>query len=179
VVERWQSRGERIDATWEINGMSDAKGDWLHMEITAALPKQHASFKVVWLEGEKFPSVKVMQDGKAVLDTQNVGALMALGLAGMQNGAGGSWAQALAPLTGASPEAAAFHFTAREGTITLAGRERRCFLVTAPLPGGQQVRMIFAETGELARIDLPQDYRLIEPLIHGMIPPLETSLPAP
>jgi len=96
----------------------------------------------------------------------------------MQNGAVGSWAQALAPLTGDLPEAGTFHFTAREGGITLAGRERRCFLVTAPLPGGQQVRMIFAETGELARIDLPQDYRLIEPLIHGMIPPIEPASPA-
>jgi hypothetical protein len=38
--------------------------------------------------------------------------------------------------------------------------------------------MIFAETGELARIDLPQDYRLIEPLIHGMIPPIEPASPA-
>jgi hypothetical protein len=178
VVERWQSRGERMDATWEINGVSDAKGDWLHMEIMAVLPKQHASFKVAWLEGEKFPSVKVTQNGKAVLDTQNAGVLMALGLAGMQNGAVGSWAQALAPLTGDLPEAGTFHFTAREGGITLAGRERRCFLVTAPLPGGQQVRMIFAETGELARIDLPQDYRLIEPLIHGMIPPIEPASPA-
>ncbi len=178
VVERLQAKGERIDATWEVNGMSDAKGDWLHMEIAVALPKQQASLKVVWLEGEKFPSVKVMQDGKAVVDTQHAGVLMALGLAGMQGGAGGAWAEVLAPLKGGSPEAGAFHFTAREGGITLAGRERRCFLVTAPLPGGQQVRMIFAETGELARIDLPQDYRLIEPLIHGMIPPLETSSPA-
>ena len=175
VVERLQAQGERIDATWEVNGMSDAKGDWLHMEIAVAMPKQQASIKVVWLECEKFPSVKVIQDGKAVLDTQNAGVLMALGLAGMQ---GGAWAEVLAPLKGGSPETGAFHFTAREGGITLAGRERRCFLVTAPLPGGQQVRMIFAETGELARIELPQDYRLIEPLIHGMIPPLETSSPA-
>lgn len=175
VVEKAQGRGERLNATWEVSGLSDAKGDWRHMELAATLPHQNASLKVTWAEGEKFPAVKVIQNGKAMIDTQNAGPLMTLGLAGLQSGAGGDWAKALVPLANGSPEAGAFHFTAREGGIVLAGRERRCFLVTAPLPGGQQVRMIFAETGELARIELPQDYRLIEPLIHGMIPPLETS----
>lgn len=178
VVERLQAKGDRVDVTWEVTGMSDGQGEWRQMELTAKMPKQQSALKVVWTQGDKFPAVRITREEKTVLDTQNAGLLTALGLAGMQGGAGGDWAQALMPLTGGSMKADEFHFTAREGGIELAGRERRCFLVTAPLPGGQQVRMVFAETGELARIDLPQDYRLIEPLIHGMIPPLETSTPA-
>lgn len=178
VVERFQAKGERVDLTWEVTGESDEKGEWREMELTANLPRQKSVLKVVWAEGDKFPAVRLTRDGKTVLDTPNAGLFMALGMAGMPGGAGDGWAQALMPLTGSSMKADEFHFTAREGGIELAGRERRCFLVTAPLPGGQQVRMVFAETGELARIDLPQDYRLIEPLIHGMIPPLETSTTA-
>ncbi|MFM2169188.1 MAG: hypothetical protein RIS79_3559 [Verrucomicrobiota bacterium] len=175
VVERLQARGERVDISWEVTGVSDGMGEWRQMEFTASLPRQQSSVKVVWAEGEKFPTVHVTREGKTVLDTQNAGLLIALGLAGLQGGAGGEWAQALVPIAGGSGAGEEFHFTAREGGIELAGRERRCFLVTAPLPGGQQVRLVFAETGELARIDLPQEYRLIEPLIHGMIPSLPTS----
>ena len=61
----------------------------------------------------------------------------------------------------------------------LAGRERKCFLVSVELPGSQKIRMIFSETGELARIDLPQDYQLLEPMIHGMIPSLPPTNETP
>ena len=53
----------------------------------------------------------------------------------------------------------------------MAGRERKCFIVTMPLVAGQSARLLFAETGELARIELPQEYVLLEPMIHGMFQP--------
>jgi hypothetical protein len=174
VVERLQSRGERVDITWEITGMSDGMGEWQQMEFTASVPRQEITVKMAWAEGEASPSVKITRAGRPVLDTPNAGLLMALGLAGMQGAAGSEWAQALMPLKGGTGAGTSFHFTAREGGIELAGRVRRCFLLSAPLPGGQRVRMIFAGAGELARIELPQDYLLIEPLVHGMIPPVET-----
>ena len=34
--------------------------------------------------------------------------------------------------------------------------------------GMYEVKMIFTEAGELARIDLPDDYVLLEPTIHGL-----------
>ena len=57
---------------------------------------------------------------------------------------------------------------AREGQMVLAGRQRKCFVLTLPIMGMYEVKMIFTEAGELARIDLPDDYVLLEPTIHGL-----------
>lgn len=178
VVERLQNGGTRIDTTWEVDGRMNEEGDWQQLDLTAAMPHQNADLKVRWLEGERFPEVNVTQNGRVVVNSQNIAVLMALGMGGMQ-GMSGDWAQALAPLAASKQEMPPPEVTAREGTVSLAGRERKCFLVSVELPGSQKVRMIFSETGELARIDLPQDYRLIEPMIHGMIPSLPTPTETP
>ncbi|MBL9130853.1 MAG: hypothetical protein JNG86_06630 [Verrucomicrobiaceae bacterium] len=178
IIERLQQKGEAVNATWEFSGLMDAQGNWDEVEFLAAMPRQNASVKMRWQEGSAFPNVTVQQDGKTVLDSKNIGLLMALGVTGAQ-GAGGDLLKALGQMNGPPQEMESFRLSAREGSIELAGRERKCFVVTAPLPGGQEVRMIFGETGELARIELPQDYRLLEPMIHGMIPPLETATQAP
>jgi hypothetical protein len=68
--------------------------------------------------------------------------------------------------TGAAPEAN--QLRAREGLMQLAGRERKCFVLTLPLFGQHEIQMIFTEAGELARIDLPDGYALLEPTIHGL-----------
>lgn len=177
LIERLQDHAPRTDVTWEVAGAMNAEGDWQHLEILAAIPAQKASVKVRWLENETFPNVTVTQNGKTVLDSQNKGLLMALGMAGM--GASGDWTESLGMLLGTQQEVSTFAVTAREGSIELAGRTRKCYFVLIPLPGSQQIRMIFGETGELARIELPQDYVLLEPMINGMLPPLTPATPQP
>ena len=60
------------------------------------------------------------------------------------------------------------------GTFPASGRLGGIFgrgglvLLTLPVLGQQGVKMIFTEAGELARIDLPDGYALLEPLIHGL-----------
>lgn len=174
VIERLQEKSARVNATWEVSGEMDEVGNWHQMELTAAMPKQEAQMTLSWKDGEKLPKVNMTQQGKTVLDSQSLAVLMAMGA-----GASGEWMKSFGALASEAPEAGAFQFTAREGSLELAGRERRCYLVTAPLPGGQVLRLVFAETGELARIDLPQEYRLIEPMIHGMILPLSNTATAP
>ena len=70
------------------------------------------------------------------------------------------------PKGAVAPGATALH--AREGVMTLAGRERKCFVLTLPILGSHEVKMIFTEAGELARIDLPEGYSLLEPMIYGL-----------
>lgn len=178
VVERLQAKSERFDITWEFTGLSNRLGEFSRMEFTASMAKQEASVNVQWSTGDKFPSVKVTRGGVGLVDTQNSGLLMALGFAGMDMKGDRDWRQIVGTLHGNSSGGGEFHFTAFEDEVVLKGRKRRCFRVTAPLPGGQMLGMVFAETGELARIDLPQDYRLIEPMIHGVILPSETTLQA-
>jgi hypothetical protein len=57
---------------------------------------------------------------------------------------------------------------AREGLMMLAGSERKCFVLTLPLFGMHEVKMLFTEAGELARIDMPDGYSLLEPTINGL-----------
>ena len=52
--------------------------------------------------------------------------------------------------------------------MDLAGKTRKCYIVTATLLGMYEVLVYFTEVGELARIELPQGYRLIEPMMHGL-----------
>lgn len=176
VIERLQDHAPRTDVTWEISGSMDEAGEWHRLEILAAMPVQNASVKVRWMEDDTFPTVTVTQNGKTVLDSQNKGLLMALGLAGMQ-GASGDWTESLGLLLGTQQDVSTFAVRAREGSLEIAGRTRKCYLVLIPLPGSQEIRLIFGETGELARIELPQDYVLLEPMIHGMLPPLTPPPP--
>jgi len=178
VVERLQTGGARIDTTWEVDGSMNEDGGWQEIELTAAMPHQNATMKMHWKDGERFPEVRVTQNGQVIINSQNIAVIMALGIGGMQ-GMSGDWAQALAPLAASKQEMPPPRMTAREGAVTLAGRERKCFLVSVELPGSQKIRMIFSETGELARIDLPQDYQLLEPMIHGMIPSLPPTNETP
>ncbi len=161
------SAGDPLKATWNLNGSMDAAGDWRQFEFILELPSQELSATVKWLEGATAPSVQVIKNKKPILDTQNLSTWVALGASGMQDQ---PMLAALGLMGGTQPDLKQFQITAREGIMLIAGRERKCFLVYMPMPGGQQVKMFFSETGELARVDLPQDYHLYEPMIHGLIP---------
>ncbi|MBE7496114.1 MAG: hypothetical protein HS117_14315 [Verrucomicrobiaceae bacterium] len=175
MIERLQEKSEPENVTWEFSGLMQADGNWTRMELLAAMPRQEASLSIVWEEGERLPQVNLTQGGKTMLDSNDPGLAMALRMADGETG----WLQSLASTKTASADSPVLRLTAREGSLELAGRERKCYLVTAPLPGDQEIRMIFGETGELARVDLPQGYRLLEPLIHGMIPPLSKAATPP
>jgi hypothetical protein len=58
--------------------------------------------------------------------------------------------------------------------MELAGKRRRCYFVTLSPMQGMEMRIYFTEIGELARIELPQGYRLIEPMVHGLDPSMNT-----
>ena len=108
--------------------------------------------------------VLVKQGERVVMNSQDVKMLLGSGQDGalaMLSMLGGGM-----PKAGAEPEAT--QLRAREGLMQLAGRERKCFVLTLPLFGQHEIQMIFTEAGELARIDLPDGYALLEPTIHGL-----------
>ena len=168
LVERAQQAGVKLDLTWEVSGLIDVEGSWREAEFLAAVPAQKIHARVKWSAAGKLPEISVTQDGKPLVDTAQLSMLMALGggLGGSKDGLGGLLAQLQSRPASAD---AALRLSAREGIVEMAGRERKCFIVSLPLPAEQSVRLLFAETGEIARIELPQDYVLIEPMIHGVL----------
>lgn len=109
----------------------------------------------------------VKQGERVVMNSQDVKLLAGMG--------GGGQESAMAMLSmfgGGLPkmpsQGEAMKLQAREGMMMLAGRQRKCFVLTLPILGVQEVKMIFTEAGELARIDLPDNYVLLEPTIHGL-----------
>ena len=66
----------------------------------------------------------------------------------------------------------AMKLTAREGLMDLAGKNRRCYVLEITMMDHYHLKALFTEVGELARVDLPQGYTLLEPLVFGLAPDL-------
>ncbi len=160
-----ESKVRRIEATWSLGCILADAERWQHLTIKAGFPQRDASMQLSWSENQPVPEVLVKQGERVVMNSQDVKMLMGIG-------AGKDSALAmLALLGGGLPQADAqpdmMKLQAREGLLMLAGRQRKCFVLTLPILSLHEVKMIFTEAGELARIDLPDDYALLEPTIHG------------
>jgi hypothetical protein len=108
---------------------------------------------VVWKADEARPFFEVRRDGAVIADAATVAAMMPM-LAGS--------------LGSASAQTAQIQVSAREGLIELAGRERKGYELTLAMAGASVIRALFTQAGELARVDLPQGYQLLEPSVHGI-----------
>ena len=155
-----------IVATWSLGcTLADAER-WQHLDIKASFPQRDAGLHLSWNEQQSSPEVQVKQGERVLMNSQDVKMLM-----GMGAGKDGALAM-ISMLGGGMPKTSAqtetMKLQAREGQMVLAGRQRKCFVLTLPIMGMYEVKMIFTEAGELARIDLPDDYVLLEPTIHGL-----------
>ena len=157
-----------ITAAWSLScTLADAER-WQQLTLKASFPQREVAMQLSWNEKQSSPEVLVKQGDRVVMNSQDVKMLMGMGagkdgaMAMLSLFAGGL------PKTTAQPQQDTMKLQAREGLIMLAGRQRKCFVLTLPLMGAYEVKMIFTEAGELARIDLPDDYVLLEPTIHGL-----------
>ncbi len=119
-----------------------------------------------WKAGDALPHVELREGGRKILDSSMVATLLQgrqLPLAGLieKGSAAGNATAGIAQLT------------AREGLMRLAGKRRKCYILTVQLAGTYQIKALFTEAGELASIDLPQGYRLLDPGINDLAPVTE------
>lgn len=156
--------GHGIEASWSVACILADAERWQYLKLEAQFPARDASLKMVWSQELATPEVLVKHGDRVIMNSQDVKLLLGSGKDGalaMLSMLGGGM-----PKEGAAPEAT--QLRAREGLMLLAGRERKCFVLTLPLFGQHEIQMIFTEAGELARIDLPDSYALLEPTIHGL-----------
>jgi hypothetical protein len=163
-VDTKLNEGQRVTAGWrldlDLRDGTDLEG--LKLDMTSGGTDQTVLLRQ---KGQEVPLMEVRQGSRLVMDTKG-----ALALAGWAQ-QGGLLGQVLGD--GAGPgQKPQLTVQAREGLMDLAGKPRRCFVVLMTLFGLYEIQALFTEVGELARVDLPQEVTLKEPLIHGLEPDL-------
>lgn len=172
------SDGEpKMDTGFSIRAELENAESWRGFELDTNNTATKTNARIKWKRGDAFPDIEIKRGGEVVMNSQMAQMMMAL-QGGGQTTMGGSGMDLLAQLgksgAGGQDLAAAMRLHAREGVMDLAGKQRRCYIITTGLPGVYEVKIYFTEVGELARIELPEGYRLLEPMMHGLEPDLNT-----
>ncbi len=158
-----------LDLTWRFTGDLATGERWKSMLFQTgwrpgAGPEgtaQAVMATVGWSEGQTSPSFEVRQGGKLIMDDEKAGSLLKGGTFPLGGWMGSS-------LTGGAVLYSMAQVKAREGAMMLAGKRRKCYILQMQFMGLYEIKVLFTEAGELARIDLPQGYHLLEPTIHGL-----------
>jgi hypothetical protein len=159
---------EKTEFGFRLNGELMGAERWQRFEIQIHAPQNETEAVIAWKEGDKLPQMEVKKGGKVIMNT-------AMAQTMMDSPAASGLITQLLP-AGALPQAAAMRLQAREGRLELAAKQRRCYVITATLMQGYEAQLYFTEIGELARVDLPGGYRLLEPMLHGLEKGLTTEL---
>lgn len=151
---------EKTEFGFRLNGELLGAERWRRFEAQINAPQSETEAMITWKEGDKLPGMEVKKGGQVVMNTAMASAMLD------SPAAAGLITQMLP--AGALPQAASMRLLAREGRLELAAKQRRCYIVTATLMQDYKARLYFTEIGELARVDLPGGYRLLEPMLHGL-----------
>jgi len=158
---------EKAEVGFRLTGELMAAERWRQFAVHISSPETDTEADMAWREGDKLPHMEVKKGGQVVMNTA-----MAKGM--LDSPATAGWLTQILPMS-SLPQASAMKLEAREGRLSLAGKQRRCYIVTATLMQGYATQLFFTEIGELARVELPGGYRLIEPMMHGLEPGLKTG----
>jgi hypothetical protein len=158
---------KEADVGFRLMGELMAAERWRQFSIHITSPETDTEADISWKHGDHLPQMEVKKGGKMVMNTE-----IAKGM--LESPAASGWISQMLP-AGSLPQAATMRLQAMEGRMVLAGKHRRCYIVTASLMQGYEAKLFFTEIGELARVELPGGYRLIEPMMHGLEPGMKTD----
>ena len=122
------------------------------LTLRVNLDASRTSVLVLWKEGDARPFFEVRNSGVLAADSNSMAAMMPM----------------LGALGGLPAGTNTVSVTAREGLMELAGRQRRCYVLRLSMTEAYQIKAVFTQAGELARVDLPQGFHLLEPMMHGL-----------
>lgn len=152
--------GKAPEANFHLRGELLHAEQWRTLELEVRIPSSEIHARISWREGTSLPEVSVQRGTEALMTTETLHSMLALsGVTGIPH-------SLTPPATSSSSSKPMIH--AREGIMDLAGKRRKCHILTASLLGNHQARAFFTEAGALARLELPDGYTLLEPLMHGL-----------
>ena len=154
--------------TWRLTSELDDAKKWRKLSLQmiwqptnpSAGADQGLVANIAWKEGGGPPAFEVRQGGKVIMDLAKATSMLEGGAFPLLNLIGGTKGNGFASRLA--------QIKAREGLMTLAGKLRKCYVLQMQIMGMYEMKAVFTEAGELARVDLPQDWQLLEPMIHGL-----------
>lgn len=162
----------KVNANYMLAGeLTDAER-WRHFEAEVTAQSVQMEAKLSWAAGDRLPQIEVKKAEQVIMNTAMAEAMIKL--PNLLGGKSDLWSKFMPGLSSDPNTTPALKLQAREGVMELAGKRRRCFIVTLAAIQDLEVKAFFTEIGELARIEMPQNYRLIEPMMHGLEPGLQT-----
>lgn len=166
VVEKEEDGVRRSDMNWRAMIELERGERCVGLEVIGRWLSQDVSVSVEWdPEKSEEPEVEVRRGDEIVVDRKMVQAMMAMTGGGLPSmGAAGQ----LGDLGGLT-------VVAREGSMELAGRNRKCYVVTFRMGAALTAEAIFTEVGELSMIRLPEKLELLEPTMFGLQPEVEVE----
>jgi|GEM_PF-4563419 len=117
-----------------------------------------------WKPGDRMPKFELKEHGLTLMNDQLAGPMIGQFMGG-SNPTDFAQAQGIPQDIGGL-----FSFRAREGSMTLSGQPRRGYVMEMKLMEQWKAKAFFTEVGELAMVDLPQGYRVIEQVIYNLAP---------
>ncbi len=153
-----------FNVSWSFTGRLDETEHWQLLDLRLRSPISAVVF--IWEKGMEQPKIEVHQNGKMIMDTQALmaqakTAAMLPGLSALSMLGNGGNQKQITPET-------AIKLTAKQGWLMLANQRRKGFQLTFNLLDLAEARAMMTETGELARVELPQQMELQDPIIFGI-----------
>jgi hypothetical protein len=160
------AEGKLPSLNWHITGKMDRQHEWHAAVLRLRLLDQDASVMVDWNRERAKPIIEVRKQGQVIMDMAAIEQQLALmkqfpalsSIPGMELLTKADQAGAGAPV----------EITSTTGLYRLAGEARDGFYITASALGLYRTDVLFTESGELARIDLPSGWQLTNPLLGAL-----------
>ena len=158
--------GENSNITWRFDGdLREAEG-WEGMTLAVRTPSNNSSVFIGWKHGDEMPKIEVWRGQERIMDTKQ-----ALEQAREQKGSGLGIMGSMVPGFLGKQTISLQNLVslqAETGVIPLAGKKRKGYVLTFSLMGFYQAKASYTENGELTRVELPQGWQLIDPLLEGI-----------
>lgn len=147
------------DTMWRVDFRIDNYEVWNGSTGQVRMPKLGNTFDFKWMKGEKLPTFQLKQSGVVLADEKMLGPLISQNLGLMQ------MSQA-----GIDPQTLTMEQSTHMGSLEIAGQKRRGYFWELFIAKRWKVRAFFTEAGQLAVVDFPNGYRLLEPIMYGLVP---------
>jgi len=132
------------------------------------MPSLATTLDFHWEQSEKMPRFELKQNGQVTMNEQLAAPFVAQAFAGQ-----GSAVIPGGTVVNTANAEGLIRMKSREGILVLAGQKRRGYVLEFTIMETYQAKAFFTEAGELALVELPNGYRLLESTIHNLEPDLD------
>jgi hypothetical protein len=173
---------EMVDApmNWRLELLLEDLDTWAGAKGQIRLGETNTVLDFEWVKSERMPRFTLKQKGQVVADDNSIQPMLGAFMGPQAAGADPVLPEGLGLAPGADV-ATLFQVKTLQGVMMLAGQERQAFLMELSAMEHWKAKAFFTEAGELALVDLPEGWRLVEPVIYGLVPeyPEDEDIPVP